>query len=303
MPYIALIILLCAAPLYAFEGILPASQSMAANTAASEGYAAVYENPAGLILDKSCRITVSQARLLYDTYAYDMGVSSPINVSGQASAFMQFSYAAGFYQEIRRNLAVIRILLNADGTPMIDPVSGEIMQETAGFADKVYSRLNLGCSASLGPLSAGISVSGIEAQHGIMSGWGLSANAGIVYEVLPGLRLAAAAKNIGRTTLSWTDSREDRDPMRLTAGIAFSVFERVAISADAGCEFDRSYVFLWGAGAEVAVLEQLKLKAGYAGGTPRIGLVFTAGKFRLDCAYLINVNFYDAARLSASLEF
>lgn len=303
MPLIIMVMFLFTVPLYGFEGILPAPMSVAAYTAASEGYASVYENPAGLANTGSGSVTVSQARKKYDTYAYDAGIEFPLRSSKEAGSLVNFTYAAGFYQEIRRDLAIVRVLLNPDGTPMIDPISGGIMEETAGFADKVYSRFNLGASASAGPLNMGVSVSGIEAQHDVISGWGFSASAGVIYGPFPGLLFGIAVKDIGRTTISWADERPDYDPMKAAAGTAFTLLDRMTLIADAVCAFDHGVVFDWRVGAEIKVFEQLMLRAGFAGNSPRIGFEFSFERFSIDCAYLINTDFYDAARLSATLEF
>ena len=172
MRFILAALILIAAPLYAFEDILPSPVSLGgAYTSVSAGYDSMYYNPAGFTYTKNHSITISQARLYFDTYAYEIGITGRL---GSAA------FASGFKQDVIQNEAVKVIVYNPDGTPQIDPVTGEIVEETLGFADRVDSRLNIGFAVPLGILSFGTSCHLIQMQHGSDSAYGFGVNAGLI---------------------------------------------------------------------------------------------------------------------------
>jgi hypothetical protein len=304
MRVIVIFFLLSTPVLYAFDSILPAPVSMGGGYAAiSDGYEAVYQNPAGLALNKTYKITVSQVKLYFDTYDYETGFFGGFPDDKSNTGNIKTGFAFGFGQQIQQNAAVMKKLLNPDGTPMIDPITGEIKQEIAGFADKMQSMLNVGAAMSLGNVSIGFSSAGMEIQHGSLSAWGIGVNAGILYKMMPELRLGAAVINAGRTRFFWQDGRNDYEPMKIDAGAAYMLFERILLAADIGYFFDGEGAITWGIGAEVKIFDILKLRAGYADNKARFGFVFIADKLRVDYAFITNTNFYEAGRLSATLEF
>jgi hypothetical protein len=282
-------ILLCFLNIKADESILPGVAVFdKAGVAKTTGYPTIYINPAGLSVNKTSSIIISQARLYYDTYAYDIGF---LYNPGITLAF-------GFYQKNKKNVAVKKILLNPDNTPQIDLITGSIKEEIIGFSDRIDSSGNIAFGISiLNNISTGIAVRLKHIQHSSNYAWAFGVNAGINIKLMD-IKIGLSIIDAGRTKYNWSDEREEYEPMQLNASIEYKLFDKLILILGAGEIFDKENKINWGLGTEIELFKIFLLRTGYSDSKFRIGFSFIINNLNIEYAFIGNSDFYDANRIS-----
>lgn len=291
---IIITVLLCFLNIKADESILPGVAVFSrAGPAKAKGYPSIYINPAGLTVNKTSSIIISQARLYYDTYAYDVGF-----LYNQDIAF-----AFGFYQKNKKNVAIKKILLNPDNTPQIDPVTGTIKEEIIGFSDRIESSGNIAFGKDIfNNVSAGIVARLRHIQHSSNYALAFGVNAGVNIKLMD-LRIGISITETGRTQYNWSDKREEYEPMQANAGIEYKLFDKLLLLAGVANVFDNENKINWGLGTEIEIFKVFLLRTGFYDNKIRIGFKFVIDKLNIEYAFIGNSDFYDANRIGIEYAF
>lgn len=194
--------------------------------------------------------------------------------------------AAGFYFENR--FMVKEMGLGAAGVAL--PVNSGVFGLSLsyfGYSQYHESKVGLAYARSFGErLSAGVQFNYMYTYVGgdySNAAGNVTIEAGMIYEVLPGLNIAAHIFNPTRTRLaSVNDLYDEYIPVIFRLGMAYSFSERILVSIETEKDIDRKPVLK--AGLEYQVVERFFVRGG-VGTNPTsnaFGVGFHTGFFTID---------------------
>ncbi|MEW6516078.1 MAG: hypothetical protein AB1439_04150 [candidate division FCPU426 bacterium] len=245
---------------------------------------------------RECSLLLSQARLRYDAYAYQILFTSPLFGGGLGVRFDQL---------ITQNQTYQRLLFNPDGTPVIDPLTNQQAWELK-YDTRVDSAWGLAWGA---PLEGGMSV-GAEAQviylHlGEDFAWGWDGVVGLRWQVLPELAVAASARQVSGGWHAWRKpyAEETGRPL-VSLGCAWQPPELpLRIGGGVSRRLDQSDRLRGRLGAEYTIYGPLTLRAGWDADHANLGASFTWEAVTVDYAAILGGVLYDANRITVKVEF
>lgn len=241
-------------------------------------------------------LILSQARLRYDAYAYQILFTSPLFGGGLGMRFDQL---------ITQNQAYQRLLFNPDGTPVIDPLTNQQAWELK-YDTRVDSVWGLAWGAPMGEgVSAGCEAQAVYLRLGEDHAWGWDADAGLRWQALPGFAVAASVRQASGGWHAW------RKPYAEAAGRPLAVLGcawqpdnlPLLIGAGFSQRLDPDEKARGRVGAEYVLYGPLTLRAGWDADHANLGAGFTWEFIAVDYAAILGGALYDANRITVKVEF
>lgn len=253
-------------------------------------------NPAGLAADSQTRLELSQARLGYDRYGYQLTAAfqTPLGLFG-----------LGLDQLIIQNEPYERLLFDSHGAPIIDPTTNEQAFERA-YELRIDSAFNLGYGLNLSDhLIVGLKGQVFHLKVGEDYAWGVDANAGIIVGLTPRWRLAVAGLHLNRQWLAWhRPYRESLGRALVNAGVSYDWAEMETMIYVALSQTLEDISYGQGeAGLAYYGLKPLTIRLGWSGEALAIGVGLVWNKIGLDYGADTKASLDTANRVSVGLGF
>lgn len=254
------------------------------------------ESNSPIAQNRDFSLLLSQARLRYDSYAYQILFLSPMPLGALGLRFDQL---------ITQNQTYQRLLFNPDGTPVIDPLTNQQAWELK-YDTRVDSVWGLAWGAPLGGgLSAGLEAQAIYLHVGEDFAWGWDGTAGVRCQVLPELAVAASARQMSGTWHTWRKpyAEESNRPSAVLGCSWQPNGLPLLVGAELSQRLDPDEKARGRLGAEYAVYGPLTLRAGWDADHANLGAGFRWEFITVDYAAILGGALYDANRITIKVEF
>jgi hypothetical protein len=160
--------------------------------------------------------------------------------------------------------------------------------ESIGQISQLYSAGLLSLAVELNPQWAlGVSGRGYYLKLDSYTGTGMGLDAGLRYNILPGLMLGASARHLGGTLVSWSTGAKETYATLFSGGLSIRFpIDTLTISAEARSDYDTALkTVALKTGAEVSLAPFLHLRGGYHGDTGQWSLGAGLNLDDIDCDY------------------
>lgn len=245
---------------------------------------------------RDLNLHLSQARLRYDTYAYQIVYTGPLPWGWLGLHFDQL---------ITQNQTYQRLLFNPDGTPVIDPLTNQQALELK-YDTRVDSLWGLAWGAPIGEgISAGIEAQAIYLHVGEDHAWGWDGAAGARWQALPNLAVAVSARQVSGGWHAWRKPyAEEAGRPLMSLGCAWQLKTLpLVIGAELSRRLASGEKTRGRLGAEYSVYGPLTLRAGWDADHANLGAGFRWEFISMDYAAILGGALYDANRITVKVEF
>ncbi len=278
-------------------------------------------NPASLGQEDRFTLSLSQARLTYDRYGYQILQTIPL----------VGALALRFDQVIIQNTTYYRLLYNPDGTPIIDPITNQQAQELA-YDTRYDTLFALAYGLELLPgLALGLEGEAVHLKLGEDFAWGYDGNLGIIYKQNSGnlkekdtdkgnpritqitrisknqeqRSFGIMIKNLNRQWRAWRRPyREEMGSMEIEAGVRWPVPAwNLGLSASIAHRLKPNDQPVGRVGVEYSGFSPLELRAGWDKDHLNLGVGFYWEAISVDYAVITSGALYDANRITVKIEF
>ncbi len=252
-------------------------------------------NPAALGRETTLAFSVSQARLVYDRYGYQLMLVVPLTGA----------LGIRFDQVITRNASYYRLLFNPDGTPVIDPVTNHQAQEL-NYDTQIDSLFGLAYGLLLfRGLSLGIEGQAIHLKVGESYAWGFDAAVGANLRLMEMLTTGVKFMDANSRWRAWHNPYwEERARPQLDIGISWDIeYLNLRLTTSVYQELEWYVLPRGKAGMEYAGFEPLVLRAGWDADHLNLGAGFTWQAIVVDYSVIIGGTPYDANRITLKIIF
>jgi hypothetical protein len=255
-----------------------------------------------LFSDSQPILNLSQARLSYDQYAYQIASAIPM------VGVLTFR----FDQIITQNTSYYRLLFNADGTPVIDPVTNR-QALALTYDTQIDSVFGLGYGLDvIEGLRIGFEGYAVNKKLGEDYAWGFDGDIGIRYDYT-NYSFGIVARQLNSQWYAWrVPYREVRDRPVLEVYGAYYI-EALSLNVLAAMEqrLERVEIPIGRVGLEYTGFGPLTLRLGWdvdhinvgAGFEVEVGSEETPAIVKVDYAAITSGALYDANRISISILF
>jgi hypothetical protein len=267
---------------------------------AVEEYAAS-DNPAALgqawsNTSTSLALSLSQARLAYDRYGYQILALVPL-ASG--------SLGIRFDQLIFQNTSYYRLLFNPDGTPIIDPITNQQAAQLT-YDTQIESLFGLAYGLEIIPgITLGAEAQAIHVKVGENYAWGFDATAGMDARILEKVNFGFCIKQANGNWRSWRNPYQEECGRPIgEAGIAWTLEPwHTLVTGTIVQTLEWKTMPQGKVGLEYSGFKPLTLRAGWDADHMTLGAGFVWKAICVDYAAIIGGVLYDANRITLKISF
>ncbi len=253
-------------------------------------------NPAGLEAGSQTRLELSQARLGYDRYGYQLTAAfhTPLGLFG-----------LGLDQLIIQNEPYERLLFDSRGVPIIDPTTNEQAFERA-YELRIDSGFNLGYGLMLSDhLMVGLKGQVFHLKVGEDYAWGVDANVGMIAGLTPRWHLAVVLLHLNRQWLAWHNPyRENLGKALVNVGASYDWAEmRTMIYLTQSQTVEDASFGQGQVGLAYYGLKPLTIRMGWSGDALTVGVGLSWNQVSLDYGADTQASLDTANRVTVGLGF
>jgi hypothetical protein len=266
------------------------------NPAALGAYVGTTVCAAGNSTAAGVSLALSQARLAYDRYGYQIQGIVP---------FPAGALGIRFDQLIIQNQAYYRLLFNPDGTPIIDPITNQQAAQLT-YDTQIESLVSLAYGLEIIPgIVAGLEGQVIHAEVGEDYAWGFDGSAGVDARLSKEINLGVCIRQVNGGWVAWRNpfgASSGRPEADLGATYRFEPCQ-TQVSAALVQNLDGHTLPQGKVGAEYTGFLPLTLRAGWDADHATVGAGFVWKAITVDYAAIISGALYDANRITLKVEF
>jgi len=241
-------------------------------------------------------LSLSQARLAYDRYGYQIMAQVPLNKGSLGICFDQL---------IVQNQAYYRMLFNPDGTAIIDPLTNQPAAQLT-YDTQIESLFSLAYGLEIIPgVVCGTQGQVLHAEVGEDYAWGFDASAGINARLRDDFTLGICLHQINGGWHAWRNPYGATSGRPLAEAGAAWTWEpwQMLVTASVSQAWEPGVLPLGKIGAEYAAFKPLTLRAGWDADHAVLGAGFAWRAISVDYAAIISGALYDANRITLKVEF